>query len=564
MRERALELLEGHPLALTWAANLLTRDDDAPELLVADWAAQGLPALSDPKQAQHTLEWLFGRSVRRLDKSEQMALEAAGLLARAPFPTAAIEAVLEGSGTLQPEPGRRALARLAQRNLLKRVADEADQWQFPHVLGYRFARKEDGSNPEVRVRLGEWLHGYIAELLNKDAAVSGPGVVVRALEHLGALLATDGDQRLWRPLALAAMYDFSVRLTALGRLGQVGMALDAVAAWMARFPSGKAEENYWLRERWSLVIFQGNVRVAQGDLAGALAQYRESLEVVRRLVEADESNTQWQRDLSVSREKIGDVLQAQGDLAGALAEYRESLAVRRRLVEADVSNTQWQRDLSISRNKVGDVLRAQGDLDGALAEYRESLAVRRRLVEADASNTEWQRDLSISQDRIGDVLQAQGDLAGALAEYRDSLAVRLRLVEADDLNTGWQRDLSVSQEKIGDVLQAQGDLAGALAEYRESLAVRRRLVEADASNTQWQRDLSISHDRIGDVLQAQEDLAGALAEYRESLAVRRRLMEADASNTGWQRDLAVVWRRWRRFMKGRLSARRRLSWRRRV
>ncbi len=37
-----------------------------------------------------------------------------------------------------------------------------------------------------------------------------------------------------------------------------------------------------------------------------------------KLAAADPGNAGWQRDLSVSLNKIGDVRQAQGDLAGAL------------------------------------------------------------------------------------------------------------------------------------------------------------------------------------------------------------------------------------------------------
>ena len=66
----------------------------------------------------------------------------------------------------------------------------------------------------------------------------------------------------------------------------------------------------------------------------------------------------WQRDLSVSHNKVGDVLQAHGDLAGPLAAYQESLAVRQRWRRPIRSIAGWQRDLSVSQNKVGDVLGA--------------------------------------------------------------------------------------------------------------------------------------------------------------------------------------------------------------
>ena len=55
---------------------------------------------------------------------------------------------------------------------------------------------------------------------------------------------------------------------------------------------------------------------------------------------------------------------------GALAAYRKGLAIREALAARDPANTEWQRDLSVSHDKIGDVLVAQGDGPGALAAYR--------------------------------------------------------------------------------------------------------------------------------------------------------------------------------------------------
>ena len=79
----------------------------------------------------------------------------------------------------------------------------------------------------------------------------------------------------------------------------------------------------------------GDVQVAQGDLAGALKSYRDSLAIIDRLAKSDPGNAGWQRDLSVSYEKIGDVQVAQGDLPGALKSYRDSLAITDRLAKSD-------------------------------------------------------------------------------------------------------------------------------------------------------------------------------------------------------------------------------------
>jgi hypothetical protein len=61
---------------------------------------------------------------------------------------------------------------------------------------------------------------------------------------------------------------------------------------------------------------------------------------------------------------------------------------------ADRSNMQWQSDLSLSYNRIGDVLVAQGNLTGALQAYRDSLAIRERLAKIEPSNSGWQHHAS--------------------------------------------------------------------------------------------------------------------------------------------------------------------------
>ena len=65
---------------------------------------------------------------------------------------------------------------------------------------------------------------------------------------------------------------------------------------------------------------------AQGNLAGALKSYEDSLAIAGRLAKADPSNTHWQEGLSVIYIALGDVLLAQGDLAEAAKSYQDSLA----------------------------------------------------------------------------------------------------------------------------------------------------------------------------------------------------------------------------------------------
>ena len=84
------------------------------------------------------------------------------------------------------------------------------------------------------------------------------------------------------------------------------------------------------------------------------------------------------RPSPMSHDRIGDVLRAQGNLTAALDAYNASLAIAERLAEADPGNAGWQRDLSVSHNKiVATCIRAQGNLTAALDAYNASLAISR-------------------------------------------------------------------------------------------------------------------------------------------------------------------------------------------
>ena len=104
--------------------------------------------------------------------------------------------------------------------------------------------------------------------------------------------------------------------------------------------------------------------------------------IFERLAAGDRSNSGWQRDLSVSHVKIGDLRVARGDLGGALSAYEAGHAIAERLAAGDPSNTQWQRDLIVSNVKLAEMVEADGEVAAAADRYRAALAVAERLAGA--------------------------------------------------------------------------------------------------------------------------------------------------------------------------------------
>ncbi len=448
VRDRVLGLLAGHPLALTWAGGLLARDDEDPKRLADEWEADPARLLSDPMQAEHTLAWLFSRSVRGLDETARRALAAAGLLARAPFPIAAIEAAVADAASVGHV--REALKRLIQRGLLRRSGAD-DHREFTHVLGYRFARDEDTSDAGLRQGLAQWLHQHLVASL---PANSGPAATLAdSLQHSAALLRADHDQQLWEPLTQYLLYGASDRLVSLGRLDWVNAARGAVSAWLDRFPAAKAAETFWQRERYSCLTMLGDLAAVQGNQPEAQRLFGESLPIAQRLTKSDPANAARQYDLSVLLYRLGELAGTQGNLPTAQEHFGEYQRMIQRLAESDAANALWQRDLSMSFNKLGDLATTQGNRPEAQRRFGEALRIRQRLAESDPANAEWQRGLYVSFIKLGDLATAQGNLPESQRLFGEALRIAQRLAESDLVNATWQRDLWVSYWRIADVLE---------------------------------------------------------------------------------------------------------------
>jgi tetratricopeptide (TPR) repeat protein len=107
----------------------------------------------------------------------------------------------------------------------------------------------------------------------------------------------------------------------------------------------------------------------------------------------------WQRLLRVNW--IEHTMRCRGDYPGALAACQAGVTIREGLVKRDPANTEWQRDLSVSHDQIGDVLVAQGDGPGALAAYQAGLTIREGLAKSDPANTQWHVDVAASCAKLG-------------------------------------------------------------------------------------------------------------------------------------------------------------------
>jgi tetratricopeptide (TPR) repeat protein len=296
-----------------------------------------------------------------------------------------------------------------------------------------------------------------------------------------------------------------------------------------------------LNELVLTLLEQGGAE-ARADIAAALAVAQRYQAIMAALTAANPGNLEWQYQLSLSHNRLGDVLALAARYQEALEEYSKSLVIRQKLVTADAGNARWQEALATAHAKIGDMLRELGKRVEALDAYDRSLAIRTRLAELDPADAERQRELAVSYERKGLALSQLGQFEEALDVFTRSLEIRQKLT-TDQSNAQWRRDLSISYERVGDMLARMGKSEQALAAYKVCFAIRQKLATDDPANKQRQRDLAVIHGRIGEILLALDQRPQALDEFRASLAIQEKLLRDDPGSALWQTDLVITLRR---------------------
>ncbi len=107
-------------------------------------------------------------------------------------------------------------------------------------------------------------------------------------------------------------------------LGRAEKTIDDLASQTANDPEVRRTQEVMYNQFSDIYLRLGATQLA-------IDSAQKSLAIARALLAEDPANADWQRDLPVALERLGDAQLAQGDRAGALAAYREILDIRRAL-----------------------------------------------------------------------------------------------------------------------------------------------------------------------------------------------------------------------------------------
>lgn len=331
--------------------------------------------------------------------------------------------------------------------------------------------------------------------------------------------------------------DLRKKLDTLGRLDVLDDVGGAAERYFSAVPAAELSETELLRR--SQTLYQiGDIRIQQGDLAGAVAPMRQSLALARRLAELEPDDGERLFALGQSEYWVGFVHWQKGDLAAAREPFEAYLAVSRRLVAKDRANLDWLRELSYAHSNLGSLLEAEGDLEGALEQFLSTLAIDEELAAAEPANRDAQSELAAAHNTLGVVLQDLGRWREAGEHLRAEFAIRKTLLEAEPANFRMRDFMGTSHSRLGIHLSLLGDWPASVEHFQQSRAMFTALVAHDPANTSWRFKLAWSHLNLGRAAYARGDLAGAEAFLQAGLRILGEPLTPEAPHS-WRRTQAI-------------------------
>jgi eukaryotic-like serine/threonine-protein kinase len=272
-------------------------------------------------------------------------------------------------------------------------------------------------------------------------------------------------------------------------------------------------------------IFGNTEMGGLADSAAALRSVRREEQVVAAMLKLSPDSAEVQHSYQISILKLGDMLQADGDLQGALASFRQALDVAERLQQRSAT-TKNARQVAVAHNHVAVILDLLGDRAGSLSSSRESLEIYRQLLHADPRNELMQRGVAMADMNVGTQLALSGESTAGLRALDEGLTIAQSMVAADPKNL---RDVSILAgiyEGRGDVRMQLRESQLAEAEYSKACELYERTRSADPGDAGDTVLAAECRTRLGRALLAQRRTEAGVKNYQQALVLLTPLVSA--------------------------------------
>ena len=237
--------------------------------------------------------------------------------------------------------------------------------------------------------------------------------------------------------------------------------------------------------------------------------------------------------------QMGDVKMAQGDLEGALALFQRSLAQTQELVAQEPENLEALFELGQSHFWVASIHWRQGELDSARSGIQDYLAASQLLLDREPEKPEWLLEVAYAHSSLGDIYQQRSNPGMAIEHFTGALAIGQQLVTMDPSQSQWRFLLASTHLRLGSLHLVEGRLKEALARNLSGIDQLETLVDEDPSNSRLLQQLAVARGHAGTQSLSLGQVDAATTHWQRSLEILGGLRRLDPSHEEW-RDLQAV------------------------
>jgi serine/threonine protein kinase len=223
----------------------------------------------------------------------------------------------------------------------------------------------------------------------------------------------------------------------------------------------------------------GDELAQTGSRKEALKFNQAGIDLYQSVVAQEKNNARGTRELAISIWKQGEIRMMEGDFAGALADYRRARMAVDNLEKQDPQNVMLQVDVGGSTVSVGKALVELGHLDQGLLMFSEGIHLLEQEFNRDPSNAP--QAAASAYVWKGEALSKSGKLENAIASYRKAISI-LEIPRSIPPDRAAQCQLAATYARLGSALARHGSSQEADAAYRKALQLAEPLRTNRAPN----------------------------------------------------------------------------------
>ncbi|MES2903151.1 MAG: TIR domain-containing protein [Pseudomonadota bacterium] len=314
------------------------------------------------------------------------------------------------------------------------------------------------------------------------------------------------------------------KLTALDKVGA-----KALAYFEKQDKSELSDEA--LAQRSRALTLLGEIATTRGDLDGALARYRESMDSTAELVRRVPDSPLRLFDHAQNVFWVGDTALKRGQIREAEQSMREYKRLADRMVALEPDNAKWRMETKYADSNLGVMLQERQDFAAASRQFEAALRTVEGLTATFPNNRDYRLSLPETLAWLADAQFGEGKIDEAIAKRRRQIQILETLVRRSPDDMALQIRLLPARRMLGRWLVSTGDVANGTALLSSAVALGQSLIAQEPDNSlsvEYTAGAKLDLARVL-LLERQIDSSSALID--EACSLVEHLISLDSSRT---------------------------------